>query len=185
MAKFIKSAYKAEDWPKDSIIEFCFVGRSNVGKSSLINSLAKSKIAFTSKTPGRTQMANFYEFKKFRLIDLPGYGFSKTGKETSEKIFNVIDTYVRSRTNLFGIFLICDFGVITNDDKDCFKVLEKTFKNAFIILNKVDKYSKNEQTKQLKLVYSFFNIKPCNVFLTSTKKNIGINTVMNKMNELY
>jgi len=184
MAKFIKSAYKAEDWPKDSITEFCFIGRSNVGKSSLINSLAKSKIAFTSKTPGRTQMANFYEFKKFRLIDLPGYGFSKTGKETSEKIFNVIDTYVRTRTNLFGVFLICDFGVITKEDKDCFKVLQKSFKNVFIILNKVDKYSKNEQSKQLKLVYSFFNIDNDLVFMTSTKNNFGINTLMSKINEL-
>jgi len=184
MAKFIKSAYKPEDWPKDSTTEFCFIGRSNVGKSSLINSLAKSKIALTSKTPGRTQMANFYEFRKFRLIDLPGYGFSKTGKETSEKIFNVIDAYVRTRTNLFGVFLICDFGVITKEDKDCFKVLQKTFKNVFVILNKVDKYSKNEQTKQLKLVYSFFNIKPENVFITSTKENIGINTLMNKLDQL-
>jgi len=184
MAKFIKSAYKAEDWPKDSTTEFCFVGRSNVGKSSLINALAKEKIAFTSKTPGRTQMANFYEFRKFRLIDLPGYGFSKNGRETNDKIFDVIDAYVRTRTNLFGVFLICDFGVITNEDKNCYKALIKTFKNVFVILNKVDKYSKNEQAKQLKLVYDFFNIKPEMVFLTSTKENIGINTVMAKIDQL-
>ena len=80
MPSFIKSCFSTKDWMNDDKREICFIGRSNVGKSSLINALANAKIAKTSNTPGRTQLANFYDFEKFRLIDLPGYGFAKVSK---------------------------------------------------------------------------------------------------------
>ena len=139
MAKFIKSAYSDADWINDQTTEIAFIGRSNVGKSSLINALANQKIAITSKTPGRTQLANFYDFGKYRIIDLPGYGYAKANKAKKVDLIKVIDNVFTNRVNIFAFFQICDANVITEEDVNMHKYLAKKFANCFVILNKVDK----------------------------------------------
>ena len=99
--KFLTEAHKITDLPKDEIPEMVFWGRSNVGKSSLVNSITNLKIAKTSKTPGRTRSLVFFELKgKFRIVDFPGYGFSKISKGDELKLNKLVDSYIKERKNI-------------------------------------------------------------------------------------
>lgn len=176
MAKFIKSAYNDADWINDQTTEIAFIGRSNVGKSSLINALANQKIAITSKTPGRTQLANFYDFGKYRIIDLPGYGYAKTNKAKKVDLIKVIDNIFVNRINVFAFFQICDANVITEEDVNMHKYLAKKFANCFAVLNKVDKNNYKLYISKLDQIAKYLNIDKENIILVSakTKQNIGL-----------
>ncbi|MDR0752695.1 MAG: ribosome biogenesis GTP-binding protein YihA/YsxC [Mycoplasmataceae bacterium] len=181
MAKFIKSSFVEKEWILDNETEFCFVGRSNVGKSSLINSMAKEKIAITSKTPGRTRLVNFFQFKDFRLIDLPGYGFANVGKEKKIELVGIIEKYLTNRINLFGVFQIIDINVFSNEDKVMSNFLKSKFKNYFVIVNKIDKVSKNILNKNIEQIAKIIQIEKENIIPVSSKRNLGINLIFNKI----
>ncbi|MDE7434159.1 MAG: ribosome biogenesis GTP-binding protein YihA/YsxC, partial [Mycoplasmoidaceae bacterium] len=93
---------------QDDKTEFCFIGRSNSGKSTIINAIANKKIAKSSSMPGRTQLVNFFDCGKYRIVDLPGYGFAKVSKESKKYLSLIIEEYLLHRKNLFGVFQICD-----------------------------------------------------------------------------
>lgn len=109
-AEFVKSAVYEKDYPMElNNMEFAFVGRSNVGKSSLINSITgRKKLAKTSKTPGRTQLINYFKVNnEFYIVDLPGYGFAKVPKEMKAEWGKTMERYVASdRKNLFLFYWI-------------------------------------------------------------------------------
>lgn len=176
VAKFIKSAYNDADWINDQTTEIAFIGRSNVGKSSLINALANKKIAITSKTPGRTQLANFYDFGKYRIIDLPGYGYAKANKAKKVDLIKVIDNIFSNRHNVFTFFQICDANIITEEDVNMHKYLTKKFANCFVVLNKVDKNNYKLYLSKLDQIAEYLNINKENLILVSakTKQNIGL-----------
>ena len=143
MCHFLSSQQEINNhYLNDDCLEFCLVGRSNVGKSSLINALAKKKIAKISKTPGMTKLINFYAFGKYRLIDLPGYGYANVSKEAKKTFGDCISQTLNERRNLFGVFQILDLGVITKQDIEISKIIQKKFENYFLIFNKCDKYPK-------------------------------------------
>lgn len=177
MPSFIKSATTASNWINDQTTEICFTGRSNVGKSSLINALANQAIAITSKTPGRTQTVNFYNFDKYRLVDLPGYGFMKGNHQLKNKISAIIDEYLSTRTNLYAIMQICDANVITELDVQMSKYFQKRFKNHYVILNKVDKGTLSMYQQKINKICQYLNIRPNQLILTSAKKRININKI--------
>lgn len=176
MAKFIKSAFDNADWINDQTTEIAFIGRSNVGKSSLINALANQKIAITSKTPGRTQLANFYDFGNYRIIDLPGYGYAKTNKAKKVDIIKIIDNIFANRINVFAFFQICDANVITEEDVNMHKYLVKKFANCFVVLNKSDKNNCKLYLSKLDQIAKYLNIDKESLILVSakTKQNIGL-----------
>lgn len=158
MCKFLSSQQEINNhYLDDSCPEFCLVGRSNVGKSSFINALAKKKIAKISKTPGMTRMINFYDFKKYRLIDLPGYGFARVSKDAKRTFVDCISQTLNERRNLFGVLQILDLGVITKQDIEISKLISKKFENHFIIFNKCDKYPKTYWNNNKKKILSKFN----------------------------
>lgn len=178
MAKFIKSAATAADWINDNTIEVVFIGRSNVGKSSLINALAHQKIAITSKTPGRTQLANFYDFGPFRLIDLPGYGFAKVHKAQQVNLINIIDEVLMTRKNVYAVFQIVDANVITSEDISMNKYLDTKFVNHFVILNKADKQSLKTYMSQKQKIANYLQISSDKMLFVSAKKTQNINGLM-------
>lgn len=109
-AEFTISSSRADMCPKSDIPEYAFIGRSNVGKSSLINMLTKKpKLAMTSSTPGKTLLINHFLInKEWYLVDLPGYGFALRGKKMMEKIKNLIEYYVLEREQLTCLFVLID-----------------------------------------------------------------------------
>ena len=109
-AQFVISAKDLEACPASSLPEFAFIGRSNVGKSSLINMLAaKKELAHTSSKPGKTQLINFFKINQaWHLVDLPGYGYAKLSKSKQQAFNRDISAYLTERTNLKHIFLLVD-----------------------------------------------------------------------------
>ena len=150
--KFLKEVFESRNLPEESLPEFVFWGRSNVGKSSLINSITKSKIAKTSKTPGRTRSLVFFEFeKKIRIVDFPGYGFSKIPKFNEFKIDRLIEDYLSQRRAIKFIFLLIDarHGMM-EIDKNIFCQLDKILGSKLIIIfTKTDKLKNQEEKKNL------------------------------------
>jgi GTP-binding protein len=153
-AMFIGSFPSHKGLPSDLGDEIAFCGRSNSGKSSVINALTNNKkLAKTSKTPGRTQSINLFCLKNNenkRLIDLPGYGYAKVSKSTRAEWGLIIDEYLNSRKSLKGLVVIMD---IRHPFKDSDKILinwsKKTKTPLLVILNKADKLSKNQSRIEL------------------------------------
>lgn len=154
-ADFIKSAAKPKDYPPADLPEVAFVGRSNVGKSSLINVLAGRKgLVRTSSTPGRTQLINFFDINgSLTLVDLPGYGYAKAPPELRKQWGPMIEVYLASRESLKAVVLILDIRRIPSDgDLQMLRWLETYNILPIIVLTKCDKLSKNELAKQRTII---------------------------------
>lgn len=183
--KFIKSASKQEDWIVDDKTEICFIGRSNCGKSSLINAIAKQTVARSSSTPGRTQLVNFFDSSKFRLVDLPGYGFASVSKKMKSYLEVIIQEYLLYRKNLFAVFQVCDANVITEDDARMSKFLQQRFINHFVILNKTDKHPISTYQNNLAKTARFLGTKIDSIFLVSAKKKTNIDLIEKKIKNIF
>jgi len=154
-ALFIKSATKPQHYPEGDLPEIAFAGRSNVGKSSLINALVNRKnLVRTSSTPGRTQLINFFDVNgTFTLVDLPGYGFARVPLEVKKQWGPMIEKYLSMRTNLRGVVLIIDIRRIPKEEDLQLLNWLRTFSiPPILVVTKCDKVSRNEREKQLTLI---------------------------------
>ena len=179
---FKKSSSNENECPKDNFQEFAIIGRSNVGKSSLINSiLNKKNIAKTSKTPGKTQLINHYLVENnFYIVDLPGYGYAKLSKKESEKILNISFDYILNRENLLRIFLLIDIRHKPLEiDIDFIEFLISEKKIFNIIFTKADKLKKINLDKHCEDYFKLLNKPAINssYFICSSTKNIGISEI--------
>lgn len=149
---FLKSAPNLACSPPDIGIEVAFVGRSNAGKSSAINTIVgRNGLAKTSKTPGRTQMINYFEVDEDRrLVDLPGYGFAKIPEKVKQQIENLLSDYLFGRQCLFGIFMLMDIRhPLTSYDKQLLDFMAQTKKPIHILLTKCDKLKRGAANNTL------------------------------------
>jgi len=144
--RFLKSVARLSDSPRDKLPEIAFLGRSNVGKSSLINSLLGVRLAKTSSTPGRTQLINFYLVnQKFYFVDCPGYGFAKVPEEVRKRWHRLMEEYLESREPLKLNVLLLDSRVApTSLDEQMLEWLMAYRKPLTLVLTKIDKLSGNE-----------------------------------------
>lgn len=148
-------------WPKDDLAEIAFVGRSNVGKSSFINSFSNRKaIAKTSSKPGKTRTINFYRVNNaFRLVDLPGYGYAKVSKAEKAKWDKLINEYLHERENLKEVFLLVDIRhEPTALDRQMYDWILESGYMGFVIATKFDKIKKGQVQKHLKQVQKTLGI---------------------------
>lgn len=152
-AAFIKSATATEHYPEDSLPEIVLAGRSNVGKSSLINSLLKRKnIAHTSGRPGKTQTLNFYLVNDdFYFVDVPGYGYARVSKESRSSFATMIEEYLLNREQLKLVIMLVDFRhTPSTDDIHMYQFLSSYQIPCIVVGTKVDKISKNKRRKHEK-----------------------------------
>lgn len=169
-------AVRQSQYPEDKKCEFLLVGRSNVGKSSFINTLISRKnYARTSSKPGKTQTLNFYLVNDlFYLIDVPGYGYAKVDKGTSKKMGMMIEEYLKNREELKHVFLLVDYRhKPTEDDILMYNFLKYYDLNITIVATKYDKVTKNGRVKQDKLIRDTLKLNDSDNFIpfsTITKK---------------
>lgn len=182
--RFIKSSSKSSECPNDKRNEFAFIGRSNVGKSSLINSLIQRKgLAKTSKSPGKTQLINHFLIDDaFYLVDLPGFGYSKLSKSESEKIKGISIDYITNRKNLKKLFLLIDIRhEPVKSDINYINFLIEYNIQFDVIFTKIDKL-KEKVVKQKFMNYKNFLIEKTfnqKYFLTSSSKKAGLEDLWN------
>ena len=168
-------AVRRSQYPEDKKSEFLLVGRSNVGKSSFINTLIERKnFARTSSKPGKTQTLNFYKVNDaFYLVDVPGYGYSSVSKDTQKKFGLMIEEYLKSRENLKHVFMLIDYRhKPTEDDVLMYEFLKYYNLDITIVATKYDKVGKNGRIKQDKLIKDTlkFDDNEFITFSTVTKK---------------
>jgi len=151
-ARFVKSAFEEEHWPKGSVPEVAFMGRSNVGKSSLMNSLLRVKgLARTSSTPGRTQALNYFLInERFYFVDLPGYGYAKVPRDVRDSWGEMVARYLANRDSLvLSIHIVDSRHEPTKLDLQLREWLLANGKPFLTVATKSDKLSQNESHKNL------------------------------------
>jgi len=156
-AAFLKSAFQKDQYPLPDKTEVAFAGRSNVGKSSLLNSLVNRKnLARTSSTPGRTQALNFFRVdERFIFVDLPGYGYARVSLEVKRSWRGMVETYLRNRPNLRAIVVIFDLRRdLEEEDRRLIEWLKQEGKAIVPVLTKVDKLTRKERASRLRRMES-------------------------------
>lgn len=151
-ARFLASAASAKDFPPEAGPELAFAGRSNVGKSSALNALAgRKRLAFASKTPGRTQMINFFELGEAgRLADLPGYGYANVPQALRATWDELIGGYLTGRGTLAGVVVLMDARrPLTENDRNFLEWLRPVKVPCLVLLSKADKLSRAEGARTL------------------------------------
>lgn len=157
-AEFVKSALKRSNYPEESLPEIAFAGRSNVGKSSLINTVLNRKnIARTSSSPGRTQMLNFFRINnQVYFVDFPGYGFAKVPSHVRAQWKPMVEDYLKYRKTLKLVILILDIRrAPSSDDASLIRWFEAFGIPFLVVLTKSDKISKSKCSTQQKVIKEF------------------------------
>jgi len=185
-SQFIISAVSPQQYPEDNLPEIALVGRSNVGKSSLINTLINRRgLARTSSTPGKTQLLNFYLINNdFYFVDLPGYGYAKVDKGTKRSWGKMIETYLTERKNLVGVIQLVDARhPPTADDIIMQEWLQHQELPYFIVTTKIDKISRGNWPKHKKIVKEKLAAEDKKIILFSSETRQGKEEVLDRIAE--
>lgn len=186
-AEFIKSAVKPSDYPSEVLPEIAFAGRSNVGKSSLINVLVNRKrLVRTSSTPGRTQLLNFFDINgSFTFVDLPGFGYAKVPASVQRSWGRMVETYLETRKALRAVVLIMDIRrTPREEEQDLLAWLNLYHIPSILILTKIDKLSKSKQMRQLDLNANAMAVEKEALTLFSAKTRKGRDAIWAEIKEL-
>lgn len=180
-AELLRMAVSKEQYPKDNLFEIAFAGRSNVGKSSLINTLVnRSNLARTSSTPGKTQTINFYNMNdEFRFVDLPGYGYAKVSKAEREKWGQIIEEYLHFRENLIEVILLLDIRHEPGEhDRFMYNWIKTYGFNGIIVATKSDKIGKTQWEKHIKVIQDKLGVENRELIIPfSAEKKINVDKV--------
>ena len=188
-SEFIISAVKREQYPVDNRVEIAFVGRSNVGKSSIINALTNRRhLAKTSQTPGKTRLINFFLINNdFYLVDLPGYGYAKVSKKEQESWGKTIERYIIDREPLKRVVLLVDSRhKPTGDDKLMLQWIKHYGYDVVVVATKSDKLSNNDLGKSKKIIMETLELtKEDKFYFYSSLNKKGSEALINNIFEEY
>lgn len=181
LTRFVTSAADPRQFPPPGAPEIAFIGRSNVGKSSLINSLVGSKIAKTSNTPGRTQTINFFQIRRhgkpnpdFVFADLPGYGFARVPKDIVAQWSGFINPYLEKRESLALCLVLVDVTIPPQDlDKQLVDWLHHVNRRFLIVATKADRISGNQLRSSLHKLAEQLGVTPSQIIYYSAKARVG------------
>ena len=183
-SEFYTSSNKVSECPDKNLLEFAFIGRSNVGKSSLINLLCNKKsIARTSSKPGKTLLINHFMINNsFFIVDLPGYGFAKVSKKEKEKIKGIHENYFKKRKQLFSALLLIDIRLKPQKiDLEYMEYMNKLFVPFILVFTKCDKLKKSEINDNIKAyskkLESNWETSP-QIIISSAKNRIGLDEIL-------
>ena len=184
--EFVTSAVRRSQYPDNNLAEFLLVGRSNVGKSSFINTIINRKnLARISSIPGKTQTLNFYLINdNFYFVDVPGYGFARVSQKLKNKFGLMIEDYLKERKTLKMVFMLIDFRhKPTEDDILMYNYLKYYNIPVTIIATKSDKVSKNIYEKNKKNIKDVLKLDDEEIILFSAITKLGVEEVYHKMEE--
>ena len=174
-AEFITSAVKPSQYPPDGLAEIAFAGRSNVGKSSLINLLLNRKsLAKVSASPGKTRTINFFNINngEFRLVDLPGYGYAKVSKSMSDDWGEMMETFLTQRQGLLNVVQLVDARhEPTAQDKQMYEFLQYYGLDGVVVATKADKLSKNELNRNLAMIRKSLDMEKTDLLVPTSALN--------------
>lgn len=193
-SEFIKTAADASGWPEENLPEFAFVGRSNVGKSSMLNALvARKKLARVSSTPGRTRHLQFFRVcllangvpVTVRLCDLPGYGYAKVPKQERAKWGGMIEGYLKGRDGLAAVVLIVDSRrPPTPEDLQAQEFLRKAGATVVVAATKIDKLAKNRRLAARTAIERHMGLAPGSALMFSSHLPLGLEDMWQHLLEL-
>ena len=175
-AKFVQSMSAFKPFPGQGLPEIAMVGKSNVGKSSLINNLTRNgSLARTSSEPGKTRLVNLYLINEaFFLVDLPGYGFAKASKQEKDRWAGMIEGYLQNSANLKRVFQLVDIRhAPTQDDQMMVEYLRHYEIPFTVIATKADKLSKAQRGKNIPLICRTLAVQPWEVLVHSSRDGAG------------
>ncbi|MBI5234930.1 MAG: YihA family ribosome biogenesis GTP-binding protein [Deltaproteobacteria bacterium] len=184
-AEFVLSAYKSSHYPNDDLPEVVLIGRSNVGKSSLINSLVNRKgLAKTSSAPGKTRSINFYRINNsFYVVDLPGFGYANCPKKVQQGWEKMIEEYLECRPNLKGVFIILDPRRDATDvELSLYAWIERLSLPVATVLTKTDKLSRSELARRTTIIKQALGMEKPVLFSSIT--GVGVPELGNRIREM-
>ncbi|NLY37648.1 MAG: YihA family ribosome biogenesis GTP-binding protein [Tissierellia bacterium] len=187
-ATFLGSAVGGDQFPPEDLPELAFAGRSNVGKSSLINYLLNRRsLARTSSTPGKTQTINFYEINgAFRFVDLPGYGYAKVSKAEKAKWGSFIELYLRERKKLVEIILLLDVRrKVGEDDIQMLNFIRAMGYQGRVVLTKIDKLNQSQIVRARRDIEDKLGVPKEHIFIISNLKAKGKYPLWESFNKLF
>ena len=186
-ARLITSAMKRSQWPEEGDWEFLFCGKSNVGKSSLINALCNRKnLAYVGKTPGKTRLLNFYQTaENIRLVDAPGYGFYEKKQNDINNFEQMIREYFSYRKKCRALLLLLNIQrEVSEQDEMLLDLAAEYHMETIVVLTKADKLSNNQRANRVAQLAKQLEIDKKDFFITSSEKKEGIEDLCNTIIEM-
>ncbi|MCH4006088.1 MAG: ribosome biogenesis GTP-binding protein YihA/YsxC [Eubacterium sp.] len=190
-SEIVATAVRPQQYPADNLAEVAFAGRSNVGKSSLLNLITGRKnLARVSASPGKTQTINFYLVNKdhdpFRIVDLPGYGYAKISKKVTQDWGEMMETFLTRRQGLRKVFQLVDIRhKPTAQDVQMYEFLKYYDLDGPVIATKADKVSKREAQKQMQIIRKTLEMRQDAVILpVSALKKTGVDQILDAIEEI-
>lgn len=181
-------AVKPAQYPEENMPEIAFAGRSNVGKSSLLNLLTgRKKLARVSGAPGKTRTINFYNADdKFRIVDLPGYGYARVSKSISQDWGKMVESYLETRKNLLKVVQLVDIRhEPTGDDRQMYEYLQYHGLDGIVVATKADKLSANERRKSISRIRKVLDLNADDVVIpVSALKRSGQDLLLEEIGKL-
>lgn len=186
-AKFQTSLAEFKDFPGQGLPEIAFAGKSNVGKSSLINALThNSKLARTSSEPGKTRLVNFFLLNdSFYLVDLPGYGFARASKQEKEKWSGMIEGYLQKSENLRHVVQLVDIRHAPTEEDQMMTNYLRHYEIPFtVVATKADKLSKAQRSRSIPVICRTLVVQPWEIIACSSEDGTGLEALTNVMGRI-